>query len=126
MFVSRVKAKTTLNSFISNLKTNGTIKVTKEELASSHIMRDYNPSDNNIDAVLIFDCNFDWKQVLELKYLELFDNNNFNRIIKASGDMKVIEVDDGFTPLLIDEVDNNNINDDYGVVELLEVYYNVN
>lgn len=96
----------------------------KSILNYSHMMKDYNPDDYCLDAVLIYESDFDWKQVVLLKYYELFDNNKFNELIRNNGSMEIIEVEDEFTNKLLENVNSGEIADDYDVVELVKVYYN--
>ena len=106
------------------LRSKKDIDIAKEVLNYSHMMRDYNPDDYNLDAVLVYENNLDCIDVVKLKYLELFDETRFISEIRNKGTMKIIEVDDDFTTKLFEEYDKGNINDDFDIVQLLEVYYN--
>lgn len=106
------------------LRSKKDIDTAKEILNYSHMMKDYNPDDYNLDAVLIYDNNLDTREVIKLKYYEMFNYDKFVSEINKLGNMKIVEVDDDFTSKLFEEYDNGNINDDVDVVELLEVYYN--
>lgn len=100
------------------------IEKAKKILNYSQMMRDYNPDDYNLDAVIIYECNLDWKEVLILKYHDLFNTNQFEKIINSIGNIKIVEVNDDFTQLLLNEKEKGNVNDDIDVVELLKLYYN--
>lgn len=100
------------------------IENAKKILNYSQMMKDYNPEDYNLDAVIIYTCNLDWKQVIELKCYELFDKDTFARKIESNGNMQVVEVGDEFTQLLLKEKDNGSVKDDEDIVDLLNLYYN--
>lgn len=106
------------------LRSKNDIEIAKEVLNYSHMMKDYNPDDYNLDAVLVYENDLSWKEVIKLKYFELFDKNKFVNRINNLGSMKIVEVDDDFTTRLLSEYGKGNIHNDYDVVELLEVYYN--
>lgn len=106
------------------LKSKKDIDNAKQLLKNSYAMKDYNPDDYYLDAIIIYKNNLDWKDVIKLKYLEMFDFYEFIKKIDNLGEMETIEVDNGFTMKLLEEFDKGNINSDIDVVNLLEVYYN--
>ena len=98
------------------------MKTAKEELNYAHVMRDYNPDDLYFDAVLDYTNDLSWYDVVEYKYLEMFNNSLFNEKINENGKLDVYIVDDDFTKLLIDEYNNGNVHNDYDVLQLLWEY----
>ena len=90
--------------------------------STAGMMKDYNPEDYYLDAILIFSCDLSTKDVLNLKIKELFNPKDFEKEIKNKGEMKIIEVDDNFTKVLLDRYDKNLLKDDNDVVNLLMNY----
>ena len=93
-----------------------------EVLDYSHMMKDYDPEDYCLDAVLDFYCDLNWKQVLELKLYEMFDKEKFWNIVNSNGTLAVTTVGDDFTELLLERYDNNELHGDEDVLELLLDY----
>lgn len=94
----------------------------KNDLNGAYMMRDYCPEDYNLDAIIIYSCDLSTKEVLILKYYELFNKEEFNKLIKEIGEMKVIEVDDNFTKRLLDKFNEGFIKNDNDVINLLMNY----
>jgi len=98
------------------------MEIAKSVLNYSHMMKDYNPDDYYLDAVLIYDANLKTEQVINLKFSELFDNLKFNNEIDNIGTLKVVEVDDNFTIELIKGYQDGIVDGDEGVIEFLNAY----
>lgn len=92
-----------------------------EALGFSHMMRDYKP-DYSFDAVLDYRNDLSTKDVITLKYNELFEQDRFNEKIRSSGTLRIITVDDSFTKKLMEGYDNGSIRHDEDVLELLMSY----
>jgi hypothetical protein len=93
-----------------------------EVLDYSHMMKDYDPDDYCLDAVLDFHCDLDWKQVLELKFDEMFNEEKFWDTINSNGTLAVTAVEDDFTELLLEKYDSGELKSDEDVLELLLDY----
>jgi hypothetical protein len=93
-----------------------------EALGSSHMMKDYKPDDYNFDAVLNYKNDLSWKDVIRLKYLEIFDREQFDSFIDSSGTLDIIEVEDDFTDKLIKGYLDGSVKHDDDVLELLVEY----
>ena len=104
------------------LESKENVDMAVKDLDYCHMMKDYNPEDYNLDAIIIYSCDYDANEVLRLKTYELFNKDIFNEIIKNTGDMKTVEVDDDFTSLLISKYNSKEVNDDKDVVNLLMAY----
>ena len=105
------------------LKDEKQIKNAKNSLNGAvGMMKEYNPDDYNLDAIIIFSCNLSTYDVFDLKIKELFDLKTFEDEIKNKGEMKIIEVDDNFTKELLDKYDNGLLKDDNDVINLLMNY----
>lgn len=92
-----------------------------EALGYSHMMRDYEP-DYCFDAVLDYRNDLSTKDVLELKGYEMFDPERFDKLIRNSGSLRVVIVDESFTKKLMEGYDNGSIRHDEDVLELLMSY----
>ena len=104
------------------LESEENVKEAQEELEYSHVMRDYDPEDYCLDAVLDFDCFMNSGEVIELKLKEMFDYPLFETEIKKHGSLETTEVEDDFTDLLLKEYQSGSISNDADVLELLNEY----
>lgn len=107
---------------ITMLKSKDSVEFNKNLLHSAYYMEDYNPDDYYLDAVIVYECEMSEYEVLMLKYHEIFNKDLFNKEIKEYGTMSVIEVDDDFTELLFDRIDNGEINSDEDLLLFLIDY----
>lgn len=99
---------------------------TIEALDYAYVMRDYKPDDLNLDAVIIYECDLNTFNTIRYKYNEIFNEEEFNNLIKSNGSMSVVEVDDGFTSLLLKKYNDNEISSDEDVIMLLVEYMSGN
>ena len=104
------------------LESDESINESKTILNGSHMMKDYNPEDKCLDAIIIYSCDLDTMQTIRLKYYELFNKQEFDMQIEKNGKMEIYEVDNDFTELLLKENRAGNLDNDNDVLELLEEY----
>ena len=100
------------------------LKFVIDALDNAFMMKDYNPDDRYFDAVIVYECELSDEETLRLKFLELFNKNQFDQEIAKKGKMDVYLVDDEFTIELLKEYDNDKLHSDEDVLELLEEYKN--
>ena len=93
-----------------------------EVLGYSHMMQDYKPDDYNFDAILDYQNDLSWKDVVRLKMDEMFAPDKFNEFIKSSGKLDIYVVEDDFTKALLKGYDEGKIRHDDDVLELLAEY----
>ena len=98
------------------------MKIAKEELEYSHVMKDYNPDDLYFDAVLNFSCNLSDEDVVLLKYYELFNYEEFEKIIKSIGSLDIYLVDKDFTAKMFKEYEKGHLKNDEDVLQLVLSY----
>lgn len=98
------------------------MKIVKEELEYSHVMKDYNPDDLCFDAVLNFSCNLSDEDVVLLKYYELFNYEEFEKIIKSIGSLDIYLVDKDFTAKMFKEYEKGHLKNDEDVLQLVLSY----
>ena len=94
----------------------------KNKLDHAYMMKDYDPEDYCLDAVLDFHCDLTDAEVLQLKYLEMTDEERFQEHISSLGSLDIYAVGNDFTTILLDGYKNNTLKDDEGVLELLFAY----
>lgn len=109
-------------SNLSIIKDEKELTKVKEELNNSHVMADYEIDDLYFDAVLDYYCDYSDPEVIKMKYYEIFDPEEFDRIISSSGTLKITAVDDDFTVKLLEEYDKGNLHSDEDVLQLLLSY----
>ena len=104
------------------LKDESFINEAKNVLGSSHKMKDYDPDDYCFDAILVYDNELSWTDVLRLKWDEMFNYEKFDSFIRSSGTLDIVEVDDDFTQTLIKKYDDGSLHSDRDIIELLLEY----
>ena len=107
---------------VSIIENEDDLKFVIDALDNAFMMKDYNPEDRYFDAVIVYECELSDEETLRLKFLELFNKNQFDQEIAKKGKMDVYLVDDEFTIELLKEYDNDKLHDDKDVLELLEDY----
>lgn len=95
------------------------IEKLKNELNHAYVMKDYNPSDNNLDAILIYRCDLGIIDTIILKYYEMFNENMFIDKINSNGKMNIIEVDDSYTEYLIEMYKDNKLQTNEDIINTL-------
>lgn len=101
-----------------------TLKKAVATLEYSPMMKDYDPDDLYFDAILNYTNDLSWIETLQLKYLEMFNKEKFDSVIKSKGTLDIYVVDDDFTIELMKEYDEGKLNDDQDVLDLLLEYVN--
>ena len=104
------------------LESDDVMKQTIKELGYSHMMKDYKPDDYCFDAILNYYNDLNWKEVIQLKFYEIFDHDRFVSEINNRGKLEISIVDDDFTKQLLTEYDNGQLQGDEDVLELLLDY----
>ncbi len=104
------------------LESDDVMKQTIKELGYSHMMKDYKPDDYCFDAILNYYNDLNWKEVIQLKFYEIFDYDQFVSEINNRGKLEISIVDDDFTKQLLTEYDNGQLQGDEDVLELLLDY----
>ncbi len=104
------------------LKDEKYVKEAIEVLDYSHMMKDYDPEDYCIDAVIDFWCVMTDAEVLDLKNLEMFHPELFTERLSGYGSMSVSTVDDDFTELLMEGYEDGSVKTDLDVLMLLRQY----
>jgi hypothetical protein len=104
------------------LKDKSFIDEAKRVLGASHKMKDYDPDDYCFDAILVYDNDLSWTDVLRIKCYELSDYEKFKSVIDQSGTLNIVEVEDDFTEKLIQKYDDGTLRGDRDIIELLLEY----
>ena len=111
-------------SNLSILENSESVKKTVDALDNAYMMKDYDPEDYNLDAIILYRCELSDLETISLRVDEIFNKDSFNKKIISNGNLTVIEVDDGFTKLLMDEYKAGRVKTDEEVLFLLMDYLN--
>ena len=111
-------------SNLSILENSESVKKTVDALDNAYMMKDYDPEDYNLDAIILYRCELSDLETISLRVDEIFNKESFNKKIISNGNLTVIEVDDGFTKLLMDEYKAGRVKTDEEVLFLLMDYLN--
>lgn len=98
------------------------LKSAAQSLHGAYSMKDYDPEDPNLDAVIVYSCELSEWETIGLKYDEMFDRDKFNEILKAKGTMDVYVVEDDFTETLLSKYNEGALKGDEDILKLLEEY----